>query len=274
MPPDLSPWDEPLSSDSRGGPGDAGDERGGAGGPGRPPGHDRESGRARGGARAPAIAPSGAPARRLAASEQDASAEPEVLEFGKKHRTLAMVRAELGDCQRCKLSQTRQKLVFGAGAQDAALVFVGEAPGADEDRTGEPFVGRAGELLDKMIEAMGWSRQSVYIANLLKCRPPNNRNPAPDETRECRPFLMAQLEVIAPRIIVALGRPASNALLGTDAPISSLRGKFHERWGVRILPTFHPAYLLREPARKRDAWADLKLVMNELTRIGVVAPGK
>jgi uracil-DNA glycosylase len=184
-------------------------------------------------------------------------------------RTLATVRAELGDCQRCKLAATRTKLVFGTGAQDAALVFVGEAPGADEDRTGEPFVGRAGELLDKMIEAMGWSRRSVYIANLLKCRPPNNRNPEADEARECRPFLIAQLEVIAPRIVVALGRPAANALLSSDAPIGALRGQFHERLGVKIMPTFHPAYLLREPGRKRDAWADLKMVMAELERIGV-----
>ncbi|MEZ4359666.1 MAG: uracil-DNA glycosylase [Kofleriaceae bacterium] len=194
------------------------------------------------------------------------------LEDGARPRpTLASVRAELGDCQRCKLAATRTKLVFGAGAEDAALMFVGEAPGAEEDRTGEPFVGRAGELLDKMIEAMGWSRRTVYIANLLKCRPPNNRDPAPDEASECRPFLVAQLGAIAPRIVVALGRPAANALLGMDAPIGALRGKFHERLGVKIMPTFHPAYLLREPGRKRDAWSDLKLVMAELERIGVHA---
>lgn len=189
--------------------------------------------------------------------------------FTRPRKTLAMVREELGDCQRCKLARTRGKLVFGNGAEDASLVFIGEAPGADEDRTGEPFVGRAGELLDKMIEAMGWSRRSVYVANLLKCRPPQNRNPEPDEAKECRPFLIAQLEVISPRIIIALGRPSANALLGTDAPISTLRGKFHERWGLRIMPTFHPAYLLREPAKKREAWSDLKLVMQELERIGV-----
>lgn len=193
--------------------------------------------------------------------------EGEPLLRGKK--TLATIRADLGDCQRCKLAKSRNKIVFGAGADDAALVFVGEAPGADEDRTGEPFVGRAGELLDKMIEAMGWSRGSVYIANLLKCRPPNNRNPEPDEAAACRPFLVSQLEVLAPRIIVALGRPSANALLSVDAPIGSLRGKFHERMGLKIMPTFHPAYLLREPNRKRDAWADLQLVMTELTRIGV-----
>lgn len=195
------------------------------------------------------------------------SPEGEPLLRGKK--TLATIRADLGDCQRCKLAKSRNKIVFGAGAEDASLVFVGEAPGADEDRTGEPFVGRAGQLLDKMIEAMGWSRGSVYIANLLKCRPPNNRNPEPDEAAACRPFLVSQLEVLAPRIIVALGRPSANALLNVDAPIGSLRNKFHERMGLKIMPTFHPAYLLREPNRKRDAWADLQLVMNELQRIGV-----
>jgi uracil-DNA glycosylase family 4 len=179
------------------------------------------------------------------------------------------VRAELGDCQRCKLSASRNKIVFGAGAEDAQLVFIGEAPGADEDRTGEPFVGRAGQLLDKMIEAMGRSRRTVYISNLLKCRPPNNRNPEADEAAACRPFLVAQLEVLAPRIIVALGKPSANALLNMNAPISSLRGKFHERMGLKIMPTFHPAFLLREPDRKRDAWADLQLVMAELARIGV-----
>lgn len=184
-------------------------------------------------------------------------------------KTLATVRADLGDCQRCKLSASRNKIVFGAGAEDAPLVFVGEAPGADEDRTGEPFVGKAGQLLDKMIEAMGWSRRSVYIANLLKCRPPGNRNPEPDEATACRPFLIAQLEVLAPRIIVALGRPSANALLSVNAPISTLRGKFHERMGLKIMPSFHPAYLLRDPSKKREAWADLQLVMNELTRIGV-----
>lgn len=186
-------------------------------------------------------------------------------------KTLATVRAELGDCQRCKLAQSRNKIVFGTGAEDADLVFIGEAPGADEDRTGDPFVGRAGQLLDKMIEAMGWSRRSVYIANLLKCRPPNNRNPEADEAAACRPFMIAQLEVIAPRIIVALGRPSANALLSMDAPIGSLRGKFHERMGLKIMPTFHPAYLLRDPNRKRDAWSDLQQVMGELSRIGVTA---
>jgi DNA polymerase len=188
-------------------------------------------------------------------------------------RSLAQIREELGACTRCKLHATRQEIVFGVGAEDAPLVFVGEGPGAEEDRTGEPFVGAAGQLLDKMIEAMGWSRATVYIANVVKCRPPGNRNPQPDEVAACRPFLEAQLRATAPRVIVALGRPAASALLGRDAPISALRGVFHDRGGVRVMPTFHPAYLLREPDRKRDVWADLKLVMAELERLGVRAPG-
>jgi len=188
-------------------------------------------------------------------------------------QTLAQIRAEVGDCQRCKLCSTRSSIVFGVGAEDAPLMFVGEAPGEQEDRRGEPFVGPAGELLDKMIEAMGWSRQSVYIANILMCRPPGNRNPQPDEVERCLPFLNAKIATIGPRIIVALGRPAANTLLGMDAPISSLRGRFHDRNGVRVMPTFHPAYLLREADKKREVWSDLKLVIAELARLGIAAPG-
>src|ERR1041385_28518 len=135
-------------------------------------------------------------------------------------RTLAEIRADVGDCQRCKLCSTRKSIVFGVGAEDAPLMFVGEAPGEQEDKRGEPFVGPAGELLDKMIEAMGWRRQDVYITNILMCRPPGNRNPQPDEVAQCSPFLHAKIATIAPRMIVALGRPAANHLLGTDAPIS------------------------------------------------------
>jgi DNA polymerase len=182
--------------------------------------------------------------------------------------TVAEVRQELGECTRCKLHTTRQKIAFGVGPEDAALMFVGEAPGADEDRIGEPFVGRAGELLDKMIAAMGFAREQVYIANVLKCRPPGNRDPAPDEVSACAPFLAAQIAAVRPRIVVALGRPAANHLLGTDAPISALRGKFHEYRGIRVMPTFHPAFLLRQPDRKRDAWSDLKMVVAELARLG------
>ncbi|MDX2093897.1 MAG: uracil-DNA glycosylase [Kofleriaceae bacterium] len=187
-------------------------------------------------------------------------------------RTLAMLRDEIGECTRCKLHATRKKLVFGVGAEDAPLMFVGEAPGEQEDKRGEPFVGPAGELLDKMIEAMGWTRQSVYITNILMSRPPRNRNPEPDEIAACLPFLEDKIRVVAPRIIVALGRPSANTLLANDAPISALRGKFHDRRGVKVMPTFHPAYLLREPDRKRDAWSDLKLVMAELARLGIASP--
>jgi DNA polymerase len=206
-------------------------------------------------------------------------AQPEVVadeivgeERSSGRRSLPQIRAELGDCTRCKLHSTRKSIVFGVGDANAPLMFVGEAPGEQEDKRGEPFVGPAGELLDKMIEAMGWSRQTVYINNILCCRPPGNRNPQPDEVAACKPFLEARIGAIAPRIIVALGRPAANTLLGVDAPISSLRGKFHDRHGIKVMPTFHPAYLLREPDRKRDAWADLKLVIAELARLGVQSP--
>jgi len=210
-------------------------------------------------------------------SERDAvpiAAAP--IALGRK--TLTQIRAELGDCTRCKLHATRRSIVFGVGAPDAPLMFVGEAPGEQEDKRGEPFVGAAGQLLDKMIEAMGWTRDTVYIANTTKCRPPGNRNPQTDELEQCMPFLHAQIASIAPRIIVALGRPASNQLLGVDAPISALRGRFHDypltsgRHNLKIMPTFHPAYLLRDPDKKRAAWADLKLVMAELERLGIPAP--
>ncbi len=187
-------------------------------------------------------------------------------------RTLTQIRSELGECTRCKLSETRKSIVYGVGAEDAPLMFVGEAPGEQEDRRGEPFVGRAGELLDKMIEAMGWKRSDVYILNVLMCRPPGNRAPQSDEVAACMPFLKAKIDAIAPRVIVALGRPAANTLLGNDAPISALRGKFHDRLGTKVMPTFHPAYLLREPDRKRDTWADLKLVITELARLGIAPP--
>ncbi len=187
-------------------------------------------------------------------------------------RSLAVIRADLGECMRCKLCNTRNQIVFGVGPEPASLMFIGEGPGADEDRTGEPFVGKAGQLLDKMIEAMGWGRDDVYIANVVKCRPPGNRNPEADEIAACRPFLAAQIAAVRPRIIVTLGRPAANLVLGTDAAISALRGKFHDHRGVKVMPTFHPAYLLREPDRKRDTWSDLKQVMAELERLGVATP--
>lgn len=186
--------------------------------------------------------------------------------------TLADVRAELGDCQRCKLAGERTNIVFGTGDPGAALMFIGEAPGYHEDQRGEPFVGPAGELLDLMIQAMGWTRDTVYIANVLKCRPPGNRDPQPDEVAACQPFLARQIDVVAPRVIVTLGKPAAQLLLQSNAPISALRGRFQEYRGIRVMPTYHPAFLLRNPERKRDTWNDLKLVIAELDRLGVPSP--
>jgi DNA polymerase len=155
----------------------------------------------------------------------------------------------------------RQQIVFGVGNPRAQLMFVGEAPGADEDIKGEPFVGRAGQLLTKIIEAIGLQRSDVYIANVIKCRPPGNRNPDPKEVETCEPFLVRQIDVIRPKVIVALGTFAAHALLKTDAPISRLRGHVHDfRGGAKLVPTFHPAFLLRSPDRKRDVWEDMKKV--------------
>ena len=179
-------------------------------------------------------------------------------------KSLSEVRSELGDCTRCKLSRTRTNIVFGAGNPNAELVFVGEAPGEEEDKQGEPFVGRAGELLTKMIEAMGYARETVYIANIIKCRPPNNRNPEPDELAACEPFLLGQLGALRPKVIVALGKFAAQTLLRDDTAISRLRGTWRDYQGVKLMPTFHPAYLLRSPQEKGKAWDDLKLVMREL----------
>ena len=187
---------------------------------------------------------------------------------------LKAIREELGDCQRCKLRDKRTNIVFGVGNPDAPLVFVGEAPGADEDRTGEPFVGAAGQLLTKMIEAMGLGRGDVYICNILKCRPPGNRNPEPDEIAECEPFLQKQLAAIRPRMIVALGKFAAQCLLRSDAPISRLRGSWKEYQGIPLMPTYHPAFLLRTPSAKREVWADLQEVMRELDRLGIARAQK
>jgi uracil-DNA glycosylase len=178
--------------------------------------------------------------------------------------SLLAVREELGECARCKLGASRTTLVFGVGDPAAELMFVGEGPGADEDRQGEPFVGRAGQLLTKMIEAMGYRREDVYIANVVKCRPPENRNPEPDEMAACEPFLRAQIAAIGPKVIVALGKIAVQALLRETTAISRLRGRWFDYEGVRLMPTFHPAYLLRSPDEKKKAWEDLQLVMKEL----------
>lgn len=177
--------------------------------------------------------------------------------------SLENIRADLGDCQRCKLWKTRTNIVFGEGNPHAELMFVGEAPGADEDASGRPFVGRAGQLLTKMIEAINFKREDVYIANILKSRPPDNRNPEADETKACIPFLYRQIAVIKPKLIVTLGNPATQGLLETKVGITRLRGEFQEYprlAGIKVLPTFHPAYLLRSPDKKREAWEDLKKV--------------
>jgi uracil-DNA glycosylase len=180
---------------------------------------------------------------------------------------LAAIRADIGDCTRCVLHTLgRKQVVFGVGNANADLMFVGEAPGADEDVQGEPFVGRAGQLLTKIIEAIQLSRSDVYIANVIKCRPPGNRNPEPVEVATCQPFLFRQIDVIRPKVIVALGTFAAQTLLSTDTPISRLRGRVHEfRGGIKLVPTFHPAFLLRSPDRKRDVWEDMKIVRALLT---------
>lgn len=175
--------------------------------------------------------------------------------------TLDEVRRELGDCRRCKLCGGRTQIVFGAGNPRAELVFVGEGPGEQEDRQGLPFVGAAGQLLTKMIEAMKFTRDTVYICNVVKCRPPNNRNPEPDEIQACEPFLKAQLRVIKPKVIVTLGKFAAQTLLREATSITRLRGQWREYQGVPLMPTFHPAYLLRTPGDKKLAWLDLQEVM-------------
>ena len=180
---------------------------------------------------------------------------------------LTAIRLDIGDCTRCALHALgRRQVVFGTGNPDADLMFVGEAPGADEDAQGEPFVGRAGQLLTKIIEAIGLSRSDVYIANVIKCRPPGNRNPEPAEVSTCEPFLLRQIQAIRPKVIVALGTFAAQTLLQSDTPISRLRGRVHEfRDGIKLIPTFHPAFLLRSPDRKRDVWEDMKIVRALLT---------
>jgi DNA polymerase len=175
---------------------------------------------------------------------------------------LAAVRADVGDdCSRCKLHALgRRQIVFGVGNPDADLMFVGEAPGADEDMQGEPFVGRAGQLLTRIIEAIGLRRQDVYIANVIKCRPPGNRNPEPDEVERCEPFLFRQIDIIKPKVVVALGKFAAQSLLRTTDPITRLRGREYRYRDAILMPTYHPAYLLRNPSAKRDVWEDMKRV--------------
>lgn len=178
---------------------------------------------------------------------------------------LRELRDVLGDCRRCKLSQGRGRIVYGAGRADADVMFIGEGPGEDEDRQGEPFVGRAGQLLTDIItKGMKLRREDVYIANVVKCRPPRNRDPEPDEVAACEPFLIRQIELVRPRVIIALGRAAAQTLLRSTEAISRLRGRWHDYHGIRLMPTFHPAYLLRNPGDKRLVWEDIKSVLREL----------
>ena len=183
------------------------------------------------------------------------------------HKDLETIRVQLGECTRCRLSQTRTRIVFGEGNPEAMLMFIGEGPGAEEDSEGRPFVGKAGRLLSRMIKAMGLDRSQVYIANIVKCRPPENRDPHPVEIDTCFPFLVAQIESVRPEIIVALGRIATGVLLRTKEPIGKLRGAFHNWKGIAVMPTYHPSFLLRQEVDRRYkalAWADLKKVMGLL----------
>jgi len=188
-----------------------------------------------------------------------------------KSAALTEIRGDIGECTRCRLHKGRTKLVFGVGNEDADIMFVGEGPGADEDKQGEPFVGRAGQLLNNMISAMGIRREDVYIANVVKCRPPENRTPERDECDTCSPFLMRQIEVIQPKMIVARGAVAAKNLLGVNDSMANLRGKIYDFRGTKLVATYHPAYLLRDPRQKAEAWKDLQMVMREL---GMAVPKK
>jgi uracil-DNA glycosylase family 4 len=174
--------------------------------------------------------------------------------------TLEKVRKELGDCKRCKLHRTRKTIVFGEGNEKARLMFIGEGPGYDEDVQGRPFVGRAGQLLTKIIQSINLPREEVYITNIVKCRPPQNRNPEPDEIQSCHPFLMEQIRIIQPEIICALGTFSAQTLLKTDTKITALRGRSYDLEGIKVIPTYHPAFLLRNPERKREVWEDMKKI--------------
>jgi DNA polymerase len=184
--------------------------------------------------------------------------------IGDKPSALKLIREDIGDCTRCRLHKGRTNLVFGVGNVNADLMFVGEGPGADEDAQGEPFVGRAGQLLNNMISAMGIKREDVYIANVVKCRPPSNRTPEKDECDTCSPFLMRQIDVIKPKVIVALGAVAAKNLLAVNDSMSNLRGRWYDFRDSKLLVTYHPAYLLRDPRQKKEAWKDLQMAMKYL----------
>jgi DNA polymerase len=221
-----------------------------------------------------AVAKSAPPSRRKpTAAPAEPAAPPPPVDYAQRPKGnpfvptpagLDAIRAAMGDCRRCGLHEGRTNLVFGDGSPAAELMFIGEGPGADEDAQGLPFVGRAGQLLNDMIAAMGRRRDEVYIANIVKSRPPGNREPAPDEVAACIPFLHQQIQAIRPKVIVCLGRIAVQNLLDTKTPISRLRGQWQLYYDIKVMPTFHPAYLLRSPDAKKPAWEDLKLVMAEL----------
>ncbi|MBV6495067.1 MAG: hypothetical protein JFAIHJKO_00167 [Pyrinomonadaceae bacterium] len=206
----------------------------------------------------------------------EASSVVKVQEIPSSTETLEDIRAEIGpDCTRCKLSRLgRKQVVNSTGNPNARLMFVGEAPGADEDEQGEPFVGRAGQLLTKIIESIGLERKDVFIGNINRCRPPKNRAPEPDETAACKPFLLREISVVRPNVIVVLGATAAQNLLETNVPIGKLRGRFHDYYGVKVMPTFHPAYLLRDPNKKREVWEDMKIVRDHLNSISAMEKGK
>jgi len=222
---------------------------------------------------APAVAdPSGAATQPSTPSSKSLKTPPAVATGADgQAEELDSVRLDIGDCRRCGLAAGRTNLVFGVGNPLARLVFVGEAPGWDEDQQGIPFVGEAGQLLTKIIQAMTFGRDEVYLCNVLKCHPPQNRNPRPDEIEQCHPFLLKQLRAIGPEVIVALGTFAAQTLLRTKEPISKLRGIFHDYHGIPLMPTFHPAYLLRNAGMKRYVWEDMQKVMK---RLGMELPTK
>ncbi len=190
--------------------------------------------------------------------------KPRTLEPRDKVAALEAVRGEIGDCQKCRLSKGRKNIVFGEGNPDARLMFIGEAPGREEDIQARPFVGEAGQLLTRLIEKIGLKRENVYIGNIVKCKPPQNRDPEEDEMGTCSPFIDSQIDIISPSVIIALGRVAAQTLIGTKVPISKLRGKFYEYKGIPLMPTFHPAYLLRNPKDKWLVWEDVQKVMERL----------
>jgi uracil-DNA glycosylase family 4 len=223
------------------------------------------------------------PKHSVASSPVASSSRPE-FKFADPVKALKIIREDLGDCTRCVLhKQGRKQIVFGVGNPNTELMFVGEAPGADEDIQGEPFVGRAGQLLNNMIKAMGLEREQVYIANIIKCRPPNNRTPERDECETCSPYLMRQIAAIKPKVIVALGSVAAKTLLAINDSMSNLRGRWYDfrpagvrsndpNWtGAKLAVTYHPAFLLRDPRQKKEAWKDLQMVMKEL---GLKVPAK